>query len=121
MSFSWCKKREEEFTCYFSKTESLVFCSDIPGLITKLGVTYNAAESKIFTDASKRSLKAVLLLNGNRYASVPVKALDKQGHCFGYICTKFPNISCVKLKAGVFDCRNIRAHRPMKDSVLLKQ
>lgn len=223
-SFSWYRNREEEFTCHFSKTESLVYCSDIPGLIAKLGVNYNATEWRIFIDSSKRSLKAVLLHNGNRYASVPVghsvqlketyenmamllknikynehqwlvcgdlkvigillgqqggytklpcflcewdsradkdhwkkknwpsrteflpgaknikyvklvepnkillpplhiklglmkqfvKALDKQGHCFGYICTKFQNISSEKLKAGVFDGPNIRAL--MRDS-----
>jgi len=57
----------------FSTIDSLVFCSDIPGLTTELGVTYNAAEWRIFTDAYVRSLKVVLLRNGKRYyASVPV-------------------------------------------------
>jgi len=40
--------------------------------MTELLVTYNATEWRIFIDASKRSLKAVLLHNGNRYASVPI-------------------------------------------------
>src|SRR6218665_2009934 len=53
----------------FSMIDSLVSCSDIPGLITELGVTYNATERRIFIDASKRNLRAVLLHNGNRYAS----------------------------------------------------
>lgn len=218
-SFSWYRNREEEFTRYFSKIESLVFCSDISGLITNLGVTYDATQWRIFIDASKRSLKAVLLHNGNKYASVPVahsvqlketyenmamllqsinydehkwlvcgdlkvigillgqqggytklpcflcewdsradkdhwkkkrwplrtqfvpgsknikyvklvepvkillpplhiklglmkqfvKALDKQGRCFAYLCTKFPKISSEKLREGVFDGPNIRA------------
>jgi len=34
-----------------------------------------------------------------------VKALDKQGHWFVDICTKFPN-SCEKLKSGVFNGPN---------------
>ena len=211
-SFSWYRHREEE-------CNSLVFCSDIPGSITKLGVNYNATDWRICIDSSKRSLKAVLLHNGNIYASVPVgrsvqlketyenmamllknikynehkwlvcgdlkvigilvdqqrgytklpcflcewdsradkdhwkikhwptrtefapgaknikyekllepdkillpplhiklglmkqfvKALDKQGRCFEYICSKFPNISSEKLKAGIFDGPNTRA------------
>ena len=55
----------------FSTIDSLVLCSDIPELIIELVVTSNASEWRIFIDASKRSLKAVLLHNGNRYASVP--------------------------------------------------
>ena len=42
-----------------------------------------------------------------------VIALDKQGHCFVYICTKFPN-SCEKLKSFDFDGPNIKAL--LKDS-----
>ncbi|GFV20682.1 uncharacterized protein TNCV_777271 [Trichonephila clavipes] len=33
---------------------------------------YEPEEWRLFIDSSKRSLKAVLLHNGNRYASVPV-------------------------------------------------
>jgi hypothetical protein len=36
------------------------------------------------------------------------KALDKEGRCFRYICSKFPGISDEKLKAGVFDGPQIR-------------
>ena len=32
-----------------------------------------------------------------------VKALEKDGDCFRYICIKFPGLSIEKLKAGVFD------------------
>ena len=32
-----------------------------------------------------------------------VKALDKERHCFKYLCVKFPTITEEKLKAGVFD------------------
>jgi len=50
----------------FSKNDSLVFFSVIPGLITELGDTYNEIEWRIIIDASKRSLKGVFLHNGNR-------------------------------------------------------
>ena len=32
-----------------------------------------------------------------------VKALDKNGDCFKYICKKFPGLTIEKLKAGIFD------------------
>ena len=31
-----------------------------------------------------------------------VKALDKEGDCFQYICKAFPGLSNEKLKAGIF-------------------
>ena len=37
-----------------------------------------------------------------------VKALDKEGRCFRYLCSKFPGVSDEKLKAGVFDGPQIR-------------
>ena len=37
-----------------------------------LGIDYNAEEWSLFIDSSKRSLKGVLLNNGNKYASIPV-------------------------------------------------
>ena len=37
-----------------------------------------------------------------------VKALDKDGECFKYICRSFPGLSIEKLKAGIFDGSDIR-------------
>ena len=37
-----------------------------------------------------------------------VKAFNKDGDCFKYICTKFPGSTIEKLKAGVFDSPHIR-------------
>ena len=31
-----------------------------------------------------------------------VKALDKEGECFKYLCTKFPRLTYEKIKAGIF-------------------
>ena len=42
-----------------------------------------------------------------------VKALDKDGACFMYICNAFPGLSDEKMKAGVFDGPQIR--KLMKD------
>ena len=32
-----------------------------------------------------------------------VKALDKEGECFKYLCTKFLRLRYEKIKAGIFD------------------
>ena len=37
-----------------------------------------------------------------------VKALDKDGDCFQYICKSFPSLSNGKLKDGIFDGPQIR-------------
>ena len=37
-----------------------------------------------------------------------VKALDKDGDCFQYICKSFASLDNEKLKAGIFDGRQIR-------------
>ena len=37
-----------------------------------------------------------------------VKALEKDGDCFKYICMKFPGLSTKKLRAGVFDVPQVR-------------
>jgi hypothetical protein len=51
----------------------LVFCCDIPALIHQLGEeTYDPNDWRLFIDSSKGSLKAVLLHNGNKFASIPV-------------------------------------------------
>jgi hypothetical protein len=38
----------------------------------KFGVEFKVNEWRLFIDSSKRSLKAVLLNNGNNYASLPI-------------------------------------------------
>ena len=37
-----------------------------------------------------------------------VKALDKDGECFKYICQSLPGLSIEKLKAGIFDGPDIQ-------------
>lgn len=71
-TFSWYRNREQEFASYFKMDGSLVYCTDVSGIVQKLGIDYNAEEWRLFIDSSKRSLKGVLLNNGNKYASIPV-------------------------------------------------
>jgi hypothetical protein len=72
--YYWYRSREEEFRQYFrlDKEASLIYCNDVNGLIAAMGLAYNPTEWRLFVDSSSRSLKAVLLFNGNEVASVPV-------------------------------------------------
>lgn len=72
-TYYWYRSREKEFCEYFLQNESLVFCNNVPGLMKRLGnEEYNDNDWRLFIDSSKRSLKAVLLHNGSKYASVPI-------------------------------------------------
>ena len=51
---------------------SLCYCTNIQGLFQEIGVAYSASNWRLFIDSSKRSLKAVLLHNGNVYPSIPI-------------------------------------------------
>ncbi|GBM85151.1 hypothetical protein AVEN_183190-1 [Araneus ventricosus] len=54
------------------KKKSLVFCSDIDGLLKELRIAHEPNEWRLFVEASKLSLKAVFLNNGNELPSIPV-------------------------------------------------
>jgi hypothetical protein len=66
------RSKEQEFTSYFPQDVELVYCCNIAGLMQKFGIEYKVNEWRLFFDSSKRSLKAVLLHNGNNYASLPI-------------------------------------------------
>jgi hypothetical protein len=72
-TFYWFRNSEKEFQIFFRMEGQLVFCCDISALIHQLGEeTYDPNDWPLFIDSSKRSLKAVLLHNGNKFASIPV-------------------------------------------------
>lgn len=71
-SFSWYRNREKDFLPFFAEDQDLVYCKDIPGLVKMFDIEYDPKDWRLFIDSSKRSLKAVLLHNGNTYASLPV-------------------------------------------------
>lgn len=73
-TFYWYRNREEKFRQYFTydKEASLIYCNNVKDLIVAMGLQYDPVEWRLFIDSSSRSLKAVLLYNGNAVASVPV-------------------------------------------------
>ncbi|GBN34857.1 hypothetical protein AVEN_254847-1 [Araneus ventricosus] len=76
-SFSWYRHQEKEFTQFFSKEGNLVFCKDVQVLKKCFDIEYDPYEWRLFIDSYKTSLKAVLLHNGNSFASLP---LEYSGH-----------------------------------------
>lgn len=71
-SFSWYRNREKDFIPFFTEDSNIVYCKNIPELVMIFNIEYNANDWRLFIDSSKRSLKAVLLYNGNTYASLPI-------------------------------------------------
>lgn len=72
-SVTFYRKREEMLLKYFISENGLVYCNDIPSLLLELGLPeYNPEEWRLFIDGSKRSLKCVLLHNGNQFGSIPI-------------------------------------------------
>ena len=66
------RHREQEFHKLFNAAVGLAYCHDINGLVSSMGMSYNASKWRLFIDSSKRSLKALLLYNGNMVASLPM-------------------------------------------------
>ena len=83
-TYFWYRNRDEEFRKYFSYDEdhSLVYCQDVSGLISALGIVYVAVEWQLVLDSSVKSLKVVLLHNGNKVGSVPVEHSVKLIECY---------------------------------------
>ena len=66
------RKRNTDLPTVFRVDGPLCYCCDITSLFEKLGEDHIASEWRLFLDSSKRSLKAVLLHNGNIKPSVPI-------------------------------------------------
>lgn len=67
------RTREKELLPFFNQEDNLTFCLNVKGLFQKMGLPhYDANEWRLFIDSSKRSLKCVLLHNGNKFGSIPL-------------------------------------------------
>ncbi|GBL75008.1 hypothetical protein AVEN_219879-1, partial [Araneus ventricosus] len=71
-AFTWYRHREKEFIQFFSKEENLVSCNDVQGLKKCFDIECDPSEWRLFIDSSETSLKAVLLHNGELFASLPL-------------------------------------------------
>ena len=71
-SISVYRNRDKDMVQFFNIDNDLSFCIDVNGLMLAIGYEHNPEEWRLFIDSSERSLKAVLLHNGNQLPSVPV-------------------------------------------------
>ena len=70
---SFYRNGHQENLRFLCEEKDLVYCSDIAQLLLSLGVSqYEPKDWRLFIDSCKRSLKCVLLHNGNQLASVPI-------------------------------------------------
>ena len=68
------RKRHLSFARFFtvSQPQSLCYCSEIFGVFNEIGIDCNPEDWRLFIDSSVKSLKTVLLHNGNEFPSIPV-------------------------------------------------
>ena len=67
------RDREDLLIRFFAMEDNFVYCSNIQGLLSEMGLPEdNPNEWRLFIDSFKRSLKCVLLHNGNKFACVPI-------------------------------------------------
>lgn len=71
-TFAWYRHRERELLAYFEDDGNLVYCRNISDVMTYFGLEHHPSEWRLFIDSSKRSLKGVLLHNGNVHPSIPI-------------------------------------------------
>ena len=66
------RNRHLEFSVCFDVIEELCYCKDVEGLFSAVGIDHDSTQWWLFIDSSTKSLKAVLLHNGNIYPSIPL-------------------------------------------------
>ena len=72
-SVTFYRNREKILLQFFTEDEDIVFCNNVSGLLHCMGVSeYRKTDWRLFIDSSKKSLKCVLLHNGNVYAAIPI-------------------------------------------------
>ena len=66
------RNRNKDLASFFDMGKRLCYCTNIPGFFTSLSLPHNPSDWRLFIDSSKRSLKGVLLHNGNKYPWIPI-------------------------------------------------
>ena len=66
------RKRHHTFSSFFTLDNGLCYCNNVRALFAEIGISCNPQEWRLFIDSSNKSLKAVLLHNGNQLPSIPV-------------------------------------------------
>jgi len=73
VKISYFRQREKNLLQYFVIEDDFAYFSNIKSLMNNIGVVnYYSDEWRLLIDSSKRSLKCVLLQNGNKFGSIPI-------------------------------------------------
>ncbi|XP_061431765.1 uncharacterized protein LOC133357688 [Lethenteron reissneri] len=72
VQFADQRKRQQPFCSFFTRQDGLCFSHNVGSLVEAIGIACHQNEWRLFIDSSSRSLKAVLLYNGNKYLSLPL-------------------------------------------------
>ncbi|XP_044586080.1 uncharacterized protein LOC123266115 [Cotesia glomerata] len=66
------RERHKTFSCFFTKEAGICYCNNVTDLFNEIGIPFVASDWRLFIDSSSKSLKAVLLHNGNELPSLPL-------------------------------------------------
>jgi hypothetical protein len=66
------RKMHQSFSTFYEVEDSLCFCNNVNELFQAIGIVHIPSQWCLFIDSSSKSLKAVLLHNGNELPSIPV-------------------------------------------------
>ena len=104
---TYYRTREKNLLPFLSQENNHVYCHEVSGLLEKMGSTeYFPHDWRLFIDSSKRSLKCVLLHNGNKLGSIPIAHSTKMKEDYNTISLVLEKIKyhehhwviCVDLK-----------------------
>jgi len=65
-------ERSKDIAAFFSNSGNFVYCANIQGLMTYLGVAYKSSDWCLFMDSSIASLKGALMYRNSKLPSIPV-------------------------------------------------
>ncbi|ESO12521.1 hypothetical protein HELRODRAFT_159075 [Helobdella robusta] len=77
--------RHKELMLYFTSDDSMCYCNDVKNHMAHLGHEHEVKNWRLFIDASKTSLKFVLLHNGNLLPSIPIAYSTQLKETYGNI------------------------------------
>ena len=72
MKVTTFRTRKQEFEQFFKTVGYFNYCKDIDGLMDAMHMRHTPEQFRLFAVASKTSLRAVFLHNGNILPSIPV-------------------------------------------------
>ena len=113
------RDRDDLLIRFFTIEDDFVYCNNIQGFLLEKGLSENNSnEWRLLTDSSKRSLKCVLLHNGNKFACVPIvhSVIVKEHHLNVKMVLQKLRYSehnwatCVDFKNGQFFVRTARGY-----------